>query len=659
MHNRISRMQVNLLWRSAATLPIVGLTLAILVTGDFERGRSYAQSETPSGVVATYRAGKAAADTAVLPGLALYVDQGSAPTPFLPPGRFTVEIDGQLSVDLRDDYHFRAELSGSTRVTIGEVVVLTATGPGAPAATTKPIRLNRGANRIKVTYTSPPSADAYLRLYWSSPAVDWEPIPARALSRVAGPSAALDRGQQLRVGRMLVLEYRCTKCHKAAADGVEPAHQDAPSFEGIGLRRNQGWMARWIADPRALRRTARMPKLLHESEAAGVADIAAYLATLRGSPPANAATEGDASAGEELFNALHCSSCHDGSGDGAGLRRKLPLDGVRDKFAPGALAEFLRKPNRHFASIAMPDFHLTDDEATALAAWLESKASSPPAEAPAGDATRGEALVQERGCLTCHAAALASKYAGGRALGDLAPASWSKGWHDSSSRSAVYQLTFEERQAIQGFAGADWRALLRETPAEYASAQLGRLDCAGCHDTIERIPRLDVVGGKLRPEWTRKLLEGSLSYKPRSWIEARMPAFAGYGERLAAGLAAQQGYPATSLNEPTPVDTSAADIGRQMVVSGGCANCHNVGEFVGGQSPGTAGINFAYTAERLMYPYFHRWMLSPPRIWPETVMPRYFSGGKGPFPFYDGNIDQQIRALWEYMRLGVNMSAPQ
>ena len=138
-----------------------------------------------------------------------------------------------------------------------------------------------------------------------------------------------------------------------------------------------------------------------------------------------------------------------------------------------------------------------------------------------------------------------------------------------------------------------------------------------------------------------------------------MPAFAGYADRLAAGLAAQHGYPPASPNEPAPVDDGAADIGRQMVVSGGCANCHNVGEFVGGQSPSTAGINFAHTAERLMYPYFHRWMLNPPRIWPETVMPRYFTGRKGPFPFYDGNIDQQIRALWEYMRLGSNMPAPQ
>ena len=649
-----------MLRRRAATFPIVCLILTILAAGDSERGRSHAQSST-AGVVVTYRAGSgsAAADTSVLPGLALYVAEGSTPTPFLSPGPFTADIEGQLSVDLRDDYQFRAELSGSARITIGEAVVLTASGAGAPVSTTKPIRLNRGANRIKVTYTSPPSADAYLRLYWSSPAIGWEPIPARALSRPAEPNAGLDRGQQLRTGRMLVLEYRCTRCHRAAADGGEPPHMDVPSFEGIGLRRNQGWMARWIADPRALRRTARMPKLLHGSEAAAeAADIAAFLATLRGSPSVPA-TDGDASAGEELFNALHCASCHDGSGDGTGLRQKVSLETVRDKFAAGALEEFLRKPDRHFTGIAMPDFKLADDEAAALAAWLESRATSPPADAPAGNATRGEVLVQERGCLTCHASTLASKYAGAPAFADLAVTSWSRPWHDPSSRSGVYQLTSEERQAIQAFARGDWRALTRDTPAEFASAQLARLNCAGCHDTIERIPRLDVVGAKLRPEWARKLLEGSLSYKPRPWMEARMPAFSGYAERLATGLAAQHGYPSTSTNEPAPVDNSAAHIGRQMVVSGGCANCHNVGEFVGGQSPSTAGINFAYTAERLMYPYFHRWMLNPPRIWPETVMPRYFSGANGPFPFYDGNIDQQVRAFWEYMRLGANMPAPQ
>jgi cytochrome c553 len=647
-----------MLRRRAATFPIVVVILSIPAAGDSERGGSYAQAPT-AGVVVTYRAGSAASDATLLPGLALYVAQGTAPTPFLPAGPFTADIDGQLSVDLRDDYQFRAELSGSARITIGDAVVLTASGSDAPAGTTKPIRLNRGPNRIRVTYTSPPSADAYLRLYWSSPAVDWEPIPARALSRPPEPNPALDRGQQARTGRLLVLEYRCASCHKAAADGRELAHMDAPGFEGIGSRRNQGWMARWIANPRALRRTARMPKLLHESEAAGAADIAAYLATLRGSSPGDPVPEGDTLAGEELFNTLHCSSCHDGSGDGTGLRQKLPLEMVRDKFAPGALADFLRKPGRHFASIAMPDFSLTDDEAAALAAWLESKATSPPADQPAGNATRGEALVQERGCLTCHASALTSKYAGAPAFPDLAAASWAKGWHDSSSRSGEYQLTPEERQAIQAFVRADWRALARETPAEFASAQLARLNCAGCHDTIERIPRLDVVGGKLRPEWARKLLDGTLPYKPRPWIEARMPAFTGYAESLAAGLAAQHGYPAVSPNEAAPVDNSAADIGRQMVVSGGCANCHNVGEFIGGQSPSTAGINFVHTAERLMYPYFHRWMLNPPRIWPGTVMPRYFSGAKGPFPFYDGSIDQQLRAFWEYFRLGPNMPAPQ
>ena len=643
--------------RQAAAAALTVVVAFGFLAGSPGRSRTHAQSPT-SGVVATYRAGTVS-DATVSPGLALYVAAGSSPTPFLPAGGFSAELDAELSVDLRDDYQFRADLSGSARITVGDTVILTATGPGAPASTAKPVRLNRGTNRVKVTYTSPAQGDAYLRVYWSSPVVDWEPVPARALSRPGGPNPALDRGLQARAGRTLVQEYRCTRCHGLAGDGGTPLQLDAPDFDGIGLRRNQGWMVRWIANPRALRKTARMPKLLPEpAAAADAADIAAFLASQKGSPPLDAAGDADPDAGEELFTVLHCTACHDTPGEGSGSSRKVSLESVRDKFAPGALAQFLRQPDQHFSSIAMPDFKLDEAEAAALAAWLESRTAAPPSEPPGGNAARGESLVQERGCPTCHAAAQAGKYAA-PGFGDLAAPAWSRAWHDSSSRSGTYELTSDERQAIEAFARTDWRALTREAAAEFASMQLARLNCAACHDTIERIPRLDVAGGKLRPEWARKLLDGSHADKPRPWLDARMPAFKGYAERLAAGLAAQHGQPPVSPADPAPVDKSAADIGRQMVVSGGCANCHNVGEFVGGQSPSTAGINFAYTAERLLYPYFHRWMLNPPRVWPETVMPRYFSGSKGPFPFYDGSIDQQIRALWEYMRLGPNMPAPQ
>ena len=405
---------MKMLPRPGATVAVCGLLVAILSATAFESGRSHAQSASAGaqpvlhGVVVTYKEGTAATDTAALPGLALHVAQGTSPTPFLPAGPFTADFEGLLSVDLRDDYQFRAELSGSARLSIGEAVVLTASGPGAPVTTTKPIRLARGPNRFKVTYTSPPSGDAFLRLFWSSPAIDWEPIPAGALSRAAGPDAGLERGQQQRTGRMLVLEYRCTRCH--LVEGGAAVHMDAPGFEGIGLRRNQAWLARWIMNPRTLRPTARMPQLLHGSEApAQAADIAAFLATRRGSQPSLPVADGDASVGEELYAAFHCATCHEGSGDPTNLHQSVSLDMVRAKFAPGALVEFLRKPDRYFASIAMPDFKLTEDEAAALAGWLESRAATPPADAPEGDAARGEVLVQERGCLACHGSTVISK----------------------------------------------------------------------------------------------------------------------------------------------------------------------------------------------------------------------------------------------------------
>ena len=102
-----------------------------------------------------------------------------------------------------------------------------------------------------------------------------------------------------------------------------------------------------------------------------------------------------------------------------------------------------------------------------------------------------------------------------------------------------------------------------------------------------------------------------------------------------------------------------AEAGRQMTASGGCANCHNVAGFVGAQVPTTAGINLAKTADRLRYPYYTRWLHNPPRVWPGTVMPRYFDKARGPFEFYEHDAAKQMRALWEYMRKRDAMAPPQ
>ena len=52
---------------------------------------------------------------------------------------------------------------------------------------------------------------------------------------------------------------------------------DAPSFDGIGSRRNFAWMRDWIIAPKKMRASARMPQVFHGAEAPEQAKaVAAY-----------------------------------------------------------------------------------------------------------------------------------------------------------------------------------------------------------------------------------------------------------------------------------------------------------------------------------------------------------------------------------------------
>ena len=88
-----------------------------------------------------------------------------------------------------------------------------------------------------------------------------------------------------------------------------------------------------------------------------------------------------------------------------------------------------------------------------------------------------------------------------------------------------------------------------------------------------------------------------------------------------------------------------------MVASGGCANCHNVAGFVRrAVADAPPGINLATTADRLRYPYYTRWLLNPPRVWPETVMPKYFDKSRGSFDVLRTRRDATDARVVEYMR---------
>ena len=512
-------------------------------------------------------------------------------------------------------------------------------------------RLNRWVrfnadHSVTATFTAPVVSD---------PCADVTCAPLEQCAR-AGPNAG-----------------NCVAIASEPDAGMPELTMDAPAFAGLGSRRNYHWMARWIADPKSMRSTARMPKLLHGPKAEEDAEaIAAFLVSLKADPAPKDAKEAGAEqieAGRKLFETLHCIACHNTPGTTENDPQKVSFNHVREKFAPGGLVKFLLKPEEDYAWIQMPNFKLTADEAARLAVFLESAADKPEdVSAPAAVAVleRGKKLTQTTGCLNCHTLKIESQFKT-KSLADLTPDKWRQGClaenADGQAKAPQFNLTSTEREALRAFAATDRASLARHVPAEFAERQARSLRCAECHGKFEGFPSFDALGGKLKPEWMKAFIGGELTYKPRPWIEARMPAFSKYAEGLAIGLTEEQGLPPRTSAEP-PIDMETAKIGRKLVSANGgffCVSCHAVGSMAAMQVFESNGINLAYTGARLQKEHYHRWVRNPLRIDPASKMPVYFDAeGRSPLTdYFNGDAEKQIEAIWQYIRLGDKMPPPE
>ena len=603
-------------------------------------------------------------DHTVRPHFMLYVPAGEAPSPFVSPGPFTAEWEGVIHLDLRDRFIFQAELNGSLKLELNGNPVMEATGTGGMTEPTKRIRLNSRSNTLKATFTSPEKGDAFFRLYWSTPDYGNEPIPPKYLKHA--PNENLAKGKALRRGRQLASEHRCFKCHAADAPGkgMPELAMDAPSFEGIGLRRGVDWMADWVLYPKKLRPSAKMPAMLHEATAeSDTRAIAAYLGSLKsGQPVKPAPVDADAiSAGQALYKQLNCAACHtlekEPSAPG-----KLALGQAQRKFGQaGALSAFLQNPQAHYKWIRMPNFALAEKEANALAAFLFSAAAPAKTDSPDSDASKiaaGKKMISSQGCLNCHSMKLENSFSVA-AISDLAKGCLA----DSPAGSTVrFGLAAEERVALRLFLKEGRESLGQASLAEFALRQTDDSNCRNCHGQMESVPPFDVLGGKLKPGWAEKLLLGTLGERPRPWLHARMPAFPARASGVAKGLAMLNGHSPVTPEEP-PLDPEKAKVGRKLVSANGgffCFSCHAIGSLKPAQVFDAQGINLAKVGDRLLPEYFRRWMSSPLRVDPQTKMPAYFNQGQSAlFDILDGDAGQQIEALHHYIRLGGEMVPPE
>jgi mono/diheme cytochrome c family protein len=445
---------------------------------------------------------------------------------------------------------------------------------------------------------------------------------AAYLASLGTPAPDPARGDAV-AGERLYTALACVACHvppgAAGAVSTEPARV---SHEHVAAKFTPAGLKQYLLDPDAHYAWNPMPNFRMSDTEAG--DLAAYLLA-KGTKPmpvtAPNVEKGDVARGEKLLVSAGCVACHGGT-----EQRGTPL-------ASQSLAD-MRKPEAwsrgcmahdESARRSAPVFKLTEDQRSAIGAFLDTDRSALARDEPGEFAERQYAAMR---CGNCHA-------------------------RDADEAALLTTLAAEHDRAYAKHFGDAKSGGAADAPAE-----------GGVHlaPDQKRFPPLTWAGEKLRPEWAASFIAGDFAYKPRPYLRARMPAFKARAAGIAVGFATSHGVAPTSAPIPAP-DVSLIPAGQKLAGTVGgfsCVQCHAVA----GAPPlapfEAPAIDFAHVAERLRKPYYDRWMHDPIAVDPTTKMPR-FGDDDGLTPLrdtLDGNANKQYDAIWQYLLQGRDVKRP-
>lgn len=177
-------------------------------------------------------------------------------------------------------------------------------------------------------------------------------------------AADVAAGQHVWQGR------NCSGCHAILGAGGD----FGPDLTNVIERRDPAWLARWLADPQAVKPATAMPNLQ-----LAAADVTGLVALFRWASGASTrqAPVADSAKGAALFKQKGCSACHRVGGRGpTGIGPDLShIGGVPyDKLpnTPEFLAQWLDNPQAQKAATTMPRVPLTPTERDALVRYLAS-----------------------------------------------------------------------------------------------------------------------------------------------------------------------------------------------------------------------------------------------------------------------------------------------
>jgi mono/diheme cytochrome c family protein len=452
-------------------------------------------------------------------------------------------------------------------------------------------------------------------------------------------------------GKTIVEEVGCLGCH--VADGTSrveagPRRTFGQPLQSIGSKTTYAWLYDWVRDPRHYSPGTVMPDLrLTDAQAA---DVAAYLATLKGATGDGPKATFDQAASDEVLLDYYratmpvedakaavskltpeartlelgrrailrygCFSCHEIKGfetaqpigielseEGSKLLTQLDFGFIHE--VPHTKLSWFRqkimeprifdrgRELRPLEKLRMPNFDLTAEEAslfvTAIMSFqrdVQPAQAMRPRSARADNLIAGRNFVRRRNCVACHEI---------------------------------------ERD------GGDYRTLVA--------------------DPSLAPPLLTPEGAKVQPDWLYAFLRTPITIRP--WLAVRMPTFhlddrdANQVIRYFAAVSDAIG-PFRTHETLQAVSTGAA--GAELFQLLRCQQCHVLGEIPKDQPTANLAPDLRMAAERLQPDWILEWLKRPSVIQPGTRMPAFWPEfPKSYYPQLGGSAEAQIRAIRDHL----------
>ncbi|EMI23985.1 hypothetical protein RESH_05441 [Rhodopirellula europaea SH398] len=432
--------------------------------------------------------------------------------------------------------------------------------------------------------------------------------------------------------------------------------------------------------------------------------------------------KGDPDRGGDLYHQVGCVACHEpgeevevASSQSSAIDRLLdeldpeeledmglasaarkvdsvPHPELANKYTRQSLTHFLHDPEHIRPSGRMPSLKLTPNEAADIAEYLMQQNGALPKRI--GDTTkdvtsseqlikRGKQLFGSLRCANCHDAGIKVQKSFATELQQLNVDSANSCLQDKNHLAVDFDLDdFQTEVLVRSIQSGELAEVESYAQTnELVQQRLLMLNCYACHERDQmggvgryrkphfeansladlgdegRLPPgLSGIGAKLTKDWLQKVLAGHPSTRLRPHMTIRMPKFPKTTvEALVKNFELADEATTKTDSDVFGEHVSLAEDGKQLTQIG-CIQCH---AFDGQALPGVVGIDLGGVPNRIRPDWFREFVLDPGALNRGTRMPSFFPDGVSQSPHVlDGDADQQVAALWSYLKQSGRLGVP-